>query len=109
MSVKHIGNSLIHVDADAGYNIRFFDLLGSDIKSLSLAVTIFVQETNDYLESLGAGLPQKIYDDYMDELKALLPTVIEEKASYKGEFSPFEERLYKELSKHNPNIGIVKK
>jgi len=81
MSVKHIGNSLIHVDADAGYNIRFFDLLGSDIKSLSLAVTIFVQETNDYLESLGAGLPQKIYDDYMDELKALLPTVIEEKVT----------------------------
>jgi hypothetical protein len=109
MSVKHIGNSMIHADADAGYHVRFFDLLGSDIKSLSLAVTIFVQETNGYLESIGAGLPQKVYDDYMDELRALLPQVLAEKASYKGDFSPFEERLYNELSKHNSNVGIVKK
>lgn len=108
MSVKHIGNSMLHADADAGYHVRFFDLNGSDLKSLSLAVTIFVEETNGYLESLGVGLSQKVYDDYRNELETLLPQVIAEKASYKGEFSPFEERLYKELSKHNPNIGIIK-
>jgi hypothetical protein len=108
MSVKHIGNSLLHVDADAGYHVRFFDLHGSDLKSLSLAVTIFVEETNGFLESLGVGLSQKVYDDYRNALDAILPQIRVEKASYKGEFSPFEERLYKELSKHNSNIGIVK-
>jgi hypothetical protein len=106
--LKSLGNTLLHADADAGYKLRNHELRGGDIKAFSMAVYALIQECDPYFEKIGIALNQEEANEFGKALKEALDQLILEKASYTGEFSPFEERVYAELARRGASTKIDK-
>jgi len=106
--LKRLGNALLHADADAGYKLRNHELRGGDVKAFALAVFALIQQCDPYFEKIGIALTQAEADEFGRRLTEAVAQLNTEKASYKGEFSPFEERVYSELARRGASTQIAK-